>query len=75
MICGLDGRKLSKSHGSTELRALRADGWTADDVWATLLPLLGLDAGTLSEAIAAFQAERIPAGPFTVDGRGRIVAT
>jgi len=75
MIRGLDGRKLSKSHGSTELRALRAAGWTPDDVWATLLPLLGLDVGTLSAAVGAFQAARSPGGPFTIDDRGRIVTT
>lgn len=41
VLYGSDGKKLSKSHGSTEIAALRAAGWTADRVWATLLPLLG----------------------------------
>lgn len=43
LILGADGRKLSKSHGSTELRSLRADGWTPDRVWALLLPLVGAE--------------------------------
>ncbi len=41
VLLGADGKKLSKSHGSTEVRALRAAGWTADDIWALLLPILG----------------------------------
>ncbi len=41
VLLGPDGRKLSKSHGSTELRALRAQGWTPERVWALLLPLIG----------------------------------
>lgn len=46
-LLGPDGKKLSKSHGSTELRALRASGWTAADVWKRLGPMLGLPAGRL----------------------------
>ena len=75
MVLGPDGRKLSKSHGSTELRALRDAGWTADDVWATLLPFLGLQVGSLDEARHAFDPAVIPAGPFTVDERGRLVGS
>ena len=72
MILGEDGRKLSKSHGSTELRALRAAGWTPDDVWSVLLPLLGLSVGSLAAAVAAFEPTRILPGPFTVDADGRM---
>ncbi len=43
VLLGPDGRKLSKSHGSTELRALRAEGWTPEGIWALLLPLLGAE--------------------------------
>lgn len=43
LLLGPDGRKLSKSHGSTELRALRAAGWTPERVWTLLLPLLGAE--------------------------------
>lgn len=42
LLVGPDGQKLSKSHGSTELRALRAAGWSAERVWRTLGPLLGV---------------------------------
>lgn len=74
MVLGEDGRKLSKSHASTELRALRAAGWTQDDVWEALLPLLGIEESSLEAAIAAFDPVRIPAGPFTMDATGHIVA-
>ena len=73
MLLGPDGRKLSKSHGSTELRALRAAGWTAEDVWSTLLPLLGLDARSLQAAVDQFDPTAIPSGPFTVDVSGGVV--
>lgn len=43
VLYGMDGKKLSKSHGSTEIRALRAAGWTAERVWARLLPLIGAE--------------------------------
>ncbi len=72
LLLGSDGKKLSKSHGSTELRALRAAGWSAEDVWATLLPLLGLPAGPL--AGAHLDPAAIPPGPFSVDDRGMVLA-
>ena len=65
MLLGPDGRKLSKSHGSTELSTLRALGWTADDVWALLLPLLGLAAGPLPARPP--RLGRLAPGPFVVD--------
>src|SRR5262249_19538008 len=68
VLLGPDGKKLSKSHGSTEIRALRAAGWTAGRVWATLLPLLGLPPGPLDPA--GFDPARVRSGPFTVDERG-----
>ncbi|MEC8422464.1 MAG: glutamate--tRNA ligase family protein [Myxococcota bacterium] len=69
LLLGPDGRKLSKSHGSTELRSLRAAGWTAGDVWTRLLPLLGIPTGVHLER-AELIPERVPEGPFVVDGRG-----
>ena len=42
VLLGADGKKLSKSHGSSELRSLRALGWTPERVWELLLPLLGM---------------------------------
>lgn len=65
LLLGPDGRKLSKSHGSTELAALRAAGWTADDVWALLLPLLGLPPGPLPAHPP--RLGRLAPGPFIVD--------
>lgn len=55
VLVGPDGRKLSKSHGSTEVRALRAAGWEPSRVWERVLPWLGL-AGhdSIDAAIGAF---------------------
>jgi glutamyl/glutaminyl-tRNA synthetase len=72
LLMGPDGRKLGKSHGSTELRALRARGWTPDDVWALLLPLLGLPPGPLAQA--RFDPAKVPPGPFRVEEHGASVA-
>lgn len=38
---GPDGKKLSKSHGSTDIRSLRTAGWSPADVWSRLEPWLG----------------------------------
>ena len=64
LLLGTDGRKLSKSHQSTELRALRAAGWTPARVWEALLPCLGLSGASLAAAVPRWAPERIPAGPF-----------
>lgn len=53
LVLGPDGRKLSKSHGSTELRTLREAGWDASAVLGTVLPWLGLPP-TLDEALDAW---------------------
>ena len=63
LILGKDGRKLSKSHGSTELRALRAAGWTAEQIWAMLLPLIG---ATPPFASARIDLLRVHRGPVTL---------
>jgi len=63
VLLGPDGRKLSKSHGSTELRALQAAGWTPDQVWALLLPLLGCE-GPLRDA--TLDPARVSPGPHTI---------
>lgn len=70
LLLGADGRKLSKSHGSIGIAALQDAGWTADRVWETLLPLLGLPSGRLAEA--RLDPNRIPTGPFVVEEDGRI---
>lgn len=63
VLLGPDGRKLSKSHGSTELRALRAEGWTPERVWDLLLPLLGAE-GPFRDA--RLDLDRMPTGPHTI---------
>jgi len=73
MLLGEDGRKLSKSHGSIELRSLRSSGWSADDVWALLLPLLGIHESSLAAAARVFSEDCIPAGPFTIGADGRLL--
>jgi glutamyl/glutaminyl-tRNA synthetase len=73
LILGGDGKKLSKSHHAAAVGDLRALGWSAGDVWRTVLPWLGLTPHAtatngptlLHHALAAFDATRIPRGPFT----------
>lgn len=43
LVSDAEGRKLAKSRGSTSLRALRAEGWSRDDVFAAVDALLGAD--------------------------------
>lgn len=70
VLVGPDGKKLSKSHGSTELGALRAAGMTPARVWAALLPLLGMPPGPLDPA--GFDPARVRRGPFGVDEDGGV---
>lgn len=70
LLVGPDGRKLSKSHGSTEIRALRAAGMSAADVWRRLLPLLGLSADHVHGAVASFDPTRISTGVWRVRDDG-----
>jgi glutamyl/glutaminyl-tRNA synthetase len=73
LILGGDGKKLSKSHHAAAVGELRELGWSAGDVWRTVFPWLGmrpLAAATdgpalLHHALSAFDAARIPRGPFT----------
>lgn len=60
LVLGPDGKKLSKSHGSLEIAALRAAGWRAADVWRLVLPWLGIGGEDLDAA--AFDPTRIAAG-------------
>lgn len=67
LLLGGDGRKLSKSHGSLHIGALRDAGWTPAHVWALLLPMLGFDQGAdalTAEAAATFDPARGPRGPI-----------
>jgi glutamyl-Q tRNA(Asp) synthetase len=43
LVSDAGGRKLAKSRGSTSLRALRAEGWSRDDVFAAADALLSHD--------------------------------
>jgi glutamyl/glutaminyl-tRNA synthetase len=66
LILGDDGRKLSKSHGSTSVNEWRTDGLTPADVWRVVLPWLGLPAADeIGAAIAGFVPAHVPRGPFT----------
>jgi glutamyl/glutaminyl-tRNA synthetase len=73
LILGGDGKKLSKSHHAAAIGDLRELGWSAGDVWRTVLPWLGLTPAAsatdrpvlLNDALATFDAARIPRGPFT----------
>ena len=73
LILGGDGKKLSKSHHAAAVGDLRELGWSAGDVWRTVLPWLGLSPhatatdgpALLHHARPAFDAARIPRGPFT----------
>ena len=73
LILGADGKKLSKSHDAAAVGDLRELGWSAADVWRIVLPWLGvtppastIDAGAmLHDALPAFDAARMPRGPFT----------
>jgi glutamyl/glutaminyl-tRNA synthetase len=49
LLVGPDGKKLSKSEGSMGIRQLREAGWSAERVWALLLPLIGCE-GPLEQA-------------------------
>lgn len=72
VLYGPDGRKLGKSHGSTELRALRDAGWGPDRVWALLLPLLGITA-TSRLADAVLDPEQVPRHGFRISDEGELL--
>lgn len=64
LLLGDDGRKLSKSHGSQEIRALRESGVEPQQIWGALLPLLGCAGADLEEAVfdpAAVRSGALPA--------------
>lgn len=70
MVFGPDGKKLSKSHGSTELRALRAAGWSAARVWSLLLPMLGMEGDAPDPS--RFDPARVPRRHYTAHADGAI---
>lgn len=67
LILGSDGRKLSKSHGSAHVGAMREAGATPADVWAIVLPWLGVEGATsLADALPRWDPGSGPLGPITV---------
>lgn len=70
LVLGDDGRKLSKSHGSAHVGAMRDAGAGAADVWRIVLPWLGLDdASALAEALPAWRPDAGPLGPVRWSAR------
>ncbi len=67
MVLGPDGKKLSKSHGSLSIRALRESGKSPQDVWRKVLPWLGLPGDDLHAALPFFRPEIGPVGPIQID--------
>jgi len=61
-----DGRKLSKSHGSTEIRSLRAAGHTPQHIWQLLLSWLDLPGDALDQAVSSFSPTAGRLGPIEV---------
>jgi glutamyl-Q tRNA(Asp) synthetase len=62
LVLGADGRKLSKSNGSSNIGALRDSGWTASDVWRQVLPWLGVQGhDDLVSAVDSFEPTRCAA--------------
>ena len=59
LVRGPDGRKLSKSHGSLHIGALRAAGATPSDIWRRVLPWLGVhEAEHVHQALPHFAPDR-----------------
>lgn len=67
LILGRDQKKLSKSHGSAHIGALREAGAAPAEVWRRVLPWLGLVGDSIDEAVRAFTPAAGPPGPITVD--------
>lgn len=68
LVLGADGRKLSKSHGSSHVGDLRAAGASPADVWRRVLPWLGLPHGSsLDEARGAWDPAAGPRGPIRLE--------
>lgn len=67
LVLGADGRKLSKSHGSAHVGAMREAGATPAEVWRLVLPWLGVDeADSLEQALPRWRPDAGPRGPITL---------
>ncbi len=67
LIVGRDGRKLSKSHGSAHVGAMREAGATPADVWRVVLPWLGLRGASLADALPLWEPSAGELGPVIVN--------
>ena len=69
LIIGADGRKLSKSHGSAHVGAMRENGASPADIWHIVLPWLGVDGvSSLDAALPRWNPTAGPRGPITAPG-------
>jgi glutamyl/glutaminyl-tRNA synthetase len=65
LVLGADGRKLSKSHGSAHVGAMRDAGASAADVWRIVLPWLGVPgAASLGDALPHWRPDAGDRGPI-----------
>jgi len=68
LVVGADGKKLSKSHGSAHVGAMREAGATPADVWRLVLPWLGVAGATsLGDALPRWDPTGGELGPFRVN--------
>ncbi len=67
LVLGDDGKKLSKSHGSAHVGAMRDAGAAPADVWRVVLPWLGVaGVSSLAEALPLWAPAAGPRGPITL---------
>ena len=67
LVLGADHRKLAKSQGSISVGVLREAGWSAQDIFAVILPWLGLSPNlSLDEAARDFVPTRATSGPWVL---------
>ncbi|MDY6056124.1 tRNA glutamyl-Q(34) synthetase GluQRS [Micrococcus sp.] len=71
LVLGPDGRRLAKRDGAVTLADLAAQDprWTPERVRDRLLESLGLPAGPLEGAVAAFDPAALPREPWVFPGR------
>ncbi|MHA7275498.1 tRNA glutamyl-Q(34) synthetase GluQRS [Arthrobacter sp. Hz1] len=61
------GQRLAKRDGAVTLESLAEKGWSSDRVRDLILRSAGLPAGTLAEALGAFDPARLPREAWTVE--------
>lgn len=70
LVLNADGARLAKRDGAVTLADLAAVGVSVDAVRDALLVSLGLPAGTLEDALAAFDPAALPKEPWVWPGMG-----